>query len=421
MPAAERRDPIGGRPPLTLRSSTVAIKRINRPIDGNTISSAVRDAVRLACRSEPIIRRGDSVVIKPNIFAPRPAPATTDPRVAAALVRIALDAGAGDVIVADGCSISTAKFRGSHNTTRACAESIGMTDAVEAAGGRMVYLEEDEFVEVEVPGGIVLKKAHVPRTILDADVLINAPVLKIHSLTFVTLGIKNLHGLLSDEDKLFGHSYRELPTKLTDFLRLRKPDLTVVDGVTGQEGDHAEEGRPVDMGLIIAGKDIVAVDAAASAVMGFDPSEVDTIRLAGEYGLGESDLQVIRVVGESIEGVRRPFAKPDIELSPRLFPDVRIIAGDYCRSCQYYTRRGLDKLAQSGALDGGRELIIILGKEPPVPDRLPGKVIMLGDCCLASGSIRRLRDHLLLQGRLHAVYACPPMEFRIRALEMIVD
>jgi len=412
---------IGGRLHLALQSSRVAIKGIDRPIDGEGILSAVQDAVSLACARERLVRAGNSVVIKPNIFAPHPAPTTTDPRVVSALIRIAYEAGAGNVIVAEGRSISTAKYRGSHNTTRACARLIGMTDAVEAAGGRMVYLEEDEFVEVEVPGGLVLKRAHVPRTLLDADVLINAPVLKVHSLTYVTLGIKNLHGLLSDEDKLFGHSYRELPTKLTDFLRLRKPDLTLVDGIAGQEADHAEEGRPVDMGLIIAGQDVVAVDTVASAVMGFDPSDVDTIRLAGEYRLGESDLPAILVLGESVESVRRQFAGPDIDLSPRLFPGVTIIAGDYCRSCQYYTRRGLDRLARAGILDGSRELTIILGKEPPAPDRLPGKVIMLGDCCLASGSVRRLRDHLLLEGRLHAVYACPPMEFRIRALEMLGD
>ena len=399
----------------------VAIKSIRRPISLDTISSAVQEAVSLACGSEPVIRGGESVVIKPNIFAPCRPPATTDPRVVAALVKLALEAGAADVIVAEGRSISTAKYRKSHNTTRACAELTGMTAAVEAAGGRMVYLEEDEFVEVDVPGGLVLKRAHVPRTVLDADVLINVPVLKIHSLTYVTLGIKNLHGLLSDEDKLFGHSYRELPTKLADFLRIRKPDLTVIDGVTGQEGDHAEEGRPVETGLVIAGRDVVAVDSVASAVMGFDPAEVDITRLADEFGLGEADLRAIQVVGESIESVRRPFARPDIDLDPDLFPGLRIIAGDYCRSCQYYARRGLDKLVEAGVMDGSRELTIILGKEPPVPDTLPGRVIMLGDCCLGSQSIRRLRDHLLLDGRLQMVYACPPMEFRMRALEMAGD
>lgn len=402
-------------------SPVVAIKRISRPIDQSAVSSAVRDAVSLASEGKDVVRAGERVVLKPNIFSPRPAPTTTDPRVVVALVELALEAGAGEVIVAEGRSISTAKFRPSHNTTRACADVVGMTSAVEAAGGRMVYLEEDEFVQVDVTGGQVLQKAHVPQTILDADVLVNVPVLKIHSLTLVTLGIKNLHGLISDEDKLFGHNYRDLPAKLTDFLRVRSPDLTLIDGIVGQEGDHSDEGSPVEMGLIIAGKDVVAVDAVSSVVMGFDPLEIDTTRLASGYGLGEADLHAIRVVGESIESVRRPFARPNIDLDPELFPGLRVIAGDHCRSCRYYIRRGLDKLAQAGVFDGSRELTIILGKEPPVPDELPGKVIMLGDCCLGSQSIRRLRNHLLLDDRLETVYACPPMPFRIRALDMVCD
>jgi hypothetical protein len=296
-----------------------------------------------------------------------------------------------------------------------------MTSAVEEAGGRMVFLEEDEFLTVEVAGGLVFERARVPRTILEADVLINVPVLKIHSLTYVTLGIKNLHGLLADEDKLYGHSYRELPAKLTDFLRIRTPDLTVVDGVVGQEGDHAEDGLPVDMGLIIAGTDIVAVDAVTSAIIGFEPCEIDTTRIAGECGLGTNDLNSIEVVGQRIEDVKRPFARPDVDLYDGMFPGLRIIAGDHCRSCQYYVRRGVDRLVEAGILDGDSPVTIILGKEPPVPDTLPGKVVMLGDCCLNSKSVRRLRDHLLLDGRLKTVYACPPMEFRIRALDLAGD
>lgn len=404
-----------------MENPVVAIKKIIRPIGDDSIASAVREAVSLAGGLESLVRKGDRVVIKPNIFCPRPAPTTTDPRVVAALVKLAWEAGAGDVIVAEGRSISTAKFRKSHNTTRACAEAIGMTSAVESAGGRMVYLEEDEFVEVEVPGSHVLKKAHTPRTILDADVLINVPVMKIHSLTYITMGIKNFHGLLCDEDKLFGHSYRELPSKLVDYLRVRKPDLTVIDGIVGQEGDHSEEGIPVEMDMIIAGKDVVAVDAVASAVIGFDPLEIDTTRIAAEDGLGEADLSKIQVLGETIESVRRPFARPDIALDAKLFPGIKIIAGDYCRSCEYYIRRGLDKLLDSGFFDGTRELTIVLGKEPPVPDKIEGKVLLLGDCCLKSDSVRKLRDYLLLDGRLQIMYACPPMQFRIRAVDLVGD
>jgi len=331
------------------------------------------------------------------------------------------DAGAGRVIVAEGRSISTAKYRKGANSTRQCFEAVGMSQAVEAAGLDVVYLEEDEFVEVEVPGAQVLHTAHVPRTILEADVFINLPVMKIHSLTLVTLAIKNLHGIISDDDKLYRHCYRDLALarKLTDILRIRRIDLNVMDALVAQEADHAADGRPVEMGLILASRDAVALDAVAGAVMGLEPGEVDTTRIAGEAGLGEADLAKIEVVGEPIEAVRRPFARPDVELSEAKFPGLRLYAGDYCRSCSYYIRRGLDRLKDEGLLDEAHPLALVVGRDPEAPEDLDCPVAILGDCALGSASVKPLRDRLLLRGKLKTVYACPPMEFRIRAAEML--
>ncbi|MBP6963997.1 MAG: DUF362 domain-containing protein [Armatimonadetes bacterium] len=402
-------------------NATVSIERVNPPANSDSILDAVRRAVLASTEGKPLTRKGDTVLLKPNIFCPSPAPLTTDPRVVAAMATVAFELGAGEVLVGEGRSISTAKYRKANNTTRLCSQAIGMTQACEAAGAKMLFFEEAERIEVEVPGGLVLKKVNVPKIALDADVFIDMPVLKIHSLTLVTLGIKNLHGVISDDDKLFGHSYPALPEKLTDFLRVRKPDLTVMDAVVGLEGDHAEEGTAVPMNLIFAGRDVVAVDAVACAVIGFDPMEVDINRVAHEQALGTADLSSIAVLGESVESVRRPFRRPDIILDRELFPGLTIVAGEYCRSCEYYIRRGLDKLKDAGWFDGSNRLTIVLGKEPEVPDDIPGKVIMLGDCCLGSKSITRLRNHLLLDGRLQMVYQCPPMQFRIRALDLVED
>jgi uncharacterized protein (DUF362 family) len=381
----------------------------------------VQQAVAQACDLPELIRPGQTVVLKPNVFCPRPAPTTTDPRVVVAVGQLALEAGAGRVIVAEGRSVSTARYRASQNRTRDCFEAVGMTRAVEEAGFEIAYLEEDVFREVDVPGADLLHKAQVPRTILDADVLINLPVMKIHSLTTVTLAVKNLHGIISDHDKLFQHSYRDLALarKLTDILRVRRPDLNVLDGLVGQEGDHAADGQPVEMGLIMASTDAVALDAAAGAVMGLTLADVDTTRIAGEAGLGQSDLSLIDIVGESIDSVRRPFAKPDVELSEEKFPGLRICAGDYCRSCSYYVRRGLDRLKQEGLLDEKYPLTIIVGREPDVPADVQGPVVILGDCAVESHSVKALEAKLLRRGGLHTIQACPPMAFRMRAKDML--
>jgi uncharacterized protein (DUF362 family) len=401
--------------------ASVSIARCSSRSDLDAIRAAVAEAVAGVCDLRDLIEPGRTVVLKPNVFAPRPAPTTTDPRVVVAVGELAREAGAGRVVVAEGRSISTARYRPSHNTTRGCFEAAGMLRAVENAGFEIVYLEEDEFVEVEVPGGQVLRRAHVPRTIVEADVFINLPVMKIHSLTLVTLAVKNLHGIVSDYDKLYQHCYRDLALawKLTDLLRIRRPHLNVLDALVGQEGDHAADGSPVEMGLVLASPDAVALDAVAGAVMGFGPEEIETTRIAGEEGLGEADLEKIEVVGESIQGVRRPFARPDVELSEAKFPGLRVYGGDYCRSCAYYVRRGLDRLRREGLLDPNHPLALVIGRDPSVPDDIGCPVIIVGDCALASASVKPLRDRLLLRGELRAVYACPPMPFRLQAADML--
>lgn len=399
---------------------SVAISRVHDPCSSKSVENAVREALETACDFGALCA-GRSVVIKPNVYCPSPAPTTTDVRVVAALIRAAKDAGACEVVVAEGRSISTALFRKHAQTTRACFEAVGMDRAALDNGARIVYFEDDDFVEVSNPQALVLKRAHVMRTAYEAEVLINVPVLKNHSLTLTTLGIKNLHGILSDDDKLFGHDYHRIPQKLVDILRYVTPALTVIDGVRGQEGDHADMGRPVDTRLIIAGKDTVAVDAVGEAVMGLGNLEVDTTKLAHEQGLGVGDRNMISISGPSIDNVRHNFARPDIEISEERFRGLRVRAGQYCRGCEYYIRRGVDRLVSEGVLDPKDKLTLVFGKDPQVEPDLDGKVIIIGDCALADESVRRLRNRLWLTGRLKVVYCCPPMEFRMRALELAGD
>lgn len=398
----------------------VAISKISDLNSEKSIERAVREAVESSCDFAALVR-GKSVVLKPNVYCPNPAPTTTDPRVIAALIRIAKSAGAHKVTVAEGRSISTALFRKHASNTRACFEAVGMDKAAIENGAEMAFLEEDDFLNLTSDDAIVLKEASIPRTISEAEVLINVPVLKNHSLTLTTLGIKNLHGTVSDKDKLFGHDYHHIPQKLVDILRYHKPHLTVIDGVHGQEGDHADMGNTVDMGLIFSGTDIVAVDAVAEAVIGLNNLEVDTTRLAHEQGLGVGDIDSIEVVGAAVADVKRVFARPDIEISEARFPGLRIRAGDYCKGCEYYVRRGIDRLVDSGILNPDDPLTLVFGKDPDVNPDIEGRVVLLGDCALKSKSVKRLRDRLWLTGRLQVIYCCPPMEFRMRALELAGD
>ncbi len=312
---------------MSCNNPTVAVRRVTDIDSAQSIERSVREAVGDSCDIGALCR-GRSVVLKPNVYCPAPAPVTTDPRVVAALIRLAKDSGARKVTVAEGRSISTALFRKEGRSTRACFAAVGMDIAARENGADIVYLEEDDFIDIANPEAVILKEASIPRTIHEAEVLINVPVLKSHSLALVTLGIKNLHGVISDKDKLFAHDYHRIPQKLVDILRYRKPDLTVIDGVRGLEGDHADMGAVVDTGIIISGADTVAVDAVACDLIGLDNLEVDTTRLAHEQGLGVGDVKLVKVIGDNLDTVRHVFARPDIEISEERFPGLRIRAGE---------------------------------------------------------------------------------------------
>lgn len=157
-------------------------------------------------------------------------------------------------------------------------------------------------VKLKVPGCEKLKYIEVPRIVTESAV-ISAAKLKTHSSTTVTLGMKNLFGLLPDKFKAKYHA-KGISDVVVDINTVIKPALTVIDGFVGMEGKGPVDGTPVTMNLIIAGTNVVATDATACRVMGIEPSKVKHIRKASEKGLGTMKAQVL---GEKTVDVERDF------------------------------------------------------------------------------------------------------------------
>jgi uncharacterized protein (DUF362 family) len=160
-------------------------------------------------------------------------------------------------------------------------------------------------VKLQVPGCETLKSITVPRIITESAI-ISAAKMKTHMATKVTLGMKNMFGLLPDKFKAKYHA-KGISKVIVDINTVIKPNLTVIDGFVAMEGRGPTDGSPVKMDLIIAGKDPVATDATCARVMGLDPHEISHIRTANQKGIGNIDE--IYVVGSSIEDVKRPFKK----------------------------------------------------------------------------------------------------------------
>jgi uncharacterized protein (DUF362 family) len=234
------------------------------------------------------VSRGETVVVKPNIAWDRlpEHAATTNPDVVAEIVRLCLAAGARSVVVTDV----------SCNEAEACFDRSGIAAAAQAAGAEVVLPHPRYFTRVDLKGG-TLGAWPVLEPFLDADRLINVPIAKHHSLTGVTLGMKNWYGLIGgDRNRL----HQRIHESIVDLTSFAKPTLTVMDayrvlmrnGPTGGDVDDVEMKHTV-----IASVDPVAVDAyAAQAWWGLAAPRVRYLRLADERGLGTMDFASLRTV-----------------------------------------------------------------------------------------------------------------------------
>ena len=234
------------------------------------------------------VHSGDDVIVKPNIcvdYHPPEYAATTNPTVVATLVTLCLEAGARRVRVMD------TPLGGTPESAYAV---TGIGDAVRAAGGEMEVMSPVKFTRVAIPEGRDITAWDVYQDILSADVLIDVPIAKHHSLARLSLGGKNLLGVVLDPNQM----HRNLGQRVADLVSLIRPTLTVVDAVRiltahGPTGGSLSDVQQMD--TIIASHDIIAADAWAATLFGMQGTEIDYVRAAAEMGLGTLDLDSIRI------------------------------------------------------------------------------------------------------------------------------
>lgn len=301
--------------------TTVAARSADSPsvvavVKGDNPDQMVAEAIELCGGLKDLIRDGRTVVIKPNLTGLRGSQVypgqTTDVRVGEALIKALKRAG--------NCRLSFAEGLNAGGLW----EATGFAELAKREGIGLTNIAVGNFVPVKIDG-LALKEYRFPEVIKGCDVFIDLPVMKTHRLTGISAGMKNLYGLLPfPRDVHHGEAERVLP----DLVSIRRPDLVVVDALVAMEGQGPLDGTSVAMNLVIAGRDIVAVDSVCAAIMGFDPGQVEHLNHAHARGLGENDLKKIVVKGVPIEQVRRSFKPAEwyirVELSGNLEAAKRI-------------------------------------------------------------------------------------------------
>lgn len=234
------------------------------------------------------VKKGQKVLVKPNIgwdAVPERA-ANTNPILVGEIVKHCVAAGAKEVYV----------FDHTCNEWTYCYRNSGIEKAVKNAGGKMAPgNSEANYHEVEVESAQIIKKTKVHELVLETDVFINVPVLKDHSATKLSIGMKNLMGIIWD--RRFWHK-NNLHQCIAEFTDYRKPDLTIVDAynVMKKNGPRGVSTADVQkMKYQIISPDIVAADAASAKIFGLNPDDIKYIKLADELKIGTKNLNNLNI------------------------------------------------------------------------------------------------------------------------------
>lgn len=366
---------------------------------GKDVIKMVSSALELLGGLDQFIS-GKSALIKPNLgpWIPKIIPkyvnqwATTDPKIVVALIKELYTIGIDDISVADGAFLDL--------DATAQLEESGMRAMVEAEGGKVIDLDQSNYIRVKVADNLALE---IAEPVLNTDNLINVPVMKTHVQTKLTLGIKNLKGVVSKASKRVMHR-GDLERSLALLCKSLKPKLTIVDGLVGMEGlGPAVFGKPTTPGLLIAGIDSVAVDAVTALVMGHDPNTIEHIVIANELGLGEINPKNIEIRGKPLKEAIHPFEPAQLGVHNV----VKELGMDEIR---YFGIEGAAKSECTGCVDTFLNALIALNSDVETL-RKPLDIV--------SGSLdlpRNLGDNVLLYGRCQVknkdkgtwLSECPP-------------
>jgi len=348
---------IKGKPPAKTYPNVekVVVEKVPPTRSGEELKASLMNIFHSLGGMEKFVKKGQNVVIKPNVVADHglrdglyQGGVVTDVRLVRALIEILLPV-AGKVTVAEGASINRAE-------TEKLFAHYGYDRLTEIDPKRvaLVDLNTDSLIRKTVPNGKRMLSREIPLTLEQADVIINLPVMKTHFAALVSLSIKNLQGAIPPLEKYMSHFFG-LWQNLVNTHHLVKPKLVIVDGLTALENFGPVYGTPKPMNLLIGGTNPVAVDAATMRIMGLDPALSPPVMLAYMQGLGPIERDKIHVVGASVEEARNAFKEAEVDVSGG--QKFVVHDGSACDGCRGYLHYVLHKLRRPDPKNPGSLLI----------------------------------------------------------------
>lgn len=322
---------------------------------------------------------GKRVLLKPNAgrIAHSGDGVTTEAQVVAAAIDAFRRAGAE---VAVGESPITGI-----NTMEAF-EATGIAAEATKRNCPLIDMDKRPCVEMDIPGGRVLHRLKLCPEVMEFDLIVSIPVMKMHMHTAVTLSVKNMKGCLWRRSKVQLHMLAPVPgsdvkpidVAITDMASILRPHLAIIDGTVGMEGLGPGAGAAKALDCVVVGADGFAADAVACRLMGTRAEDVPHLLMGAERGLGVIDLDKIEIKPECWLDWGGDFAKPPVNLSIE-FPNIIVRDSNSCSACQstllLFLREFADRIFDY--MPEGDSLEIAIGKGHK---ELSEKTLCIGNC-----------------------------------------
>lgn len=341
---------------------------------------------------------GATVFVKPNIVFwtrmvdfPKYGVITTSP-VVETVVRLLKDRGAGRIIIGEG---TVTLSRGDVKTAAHAFESLGYNRLARRYGVEVINVLERPFEKVDTPAGVPL---NFNVDFLECDFLVNLPVLKTHSQTVVSLGTKNLKGLIDIASRKRCHRLEDGLDldRMVSLLPVRlPPSLTVIDGTYTNERGPGFDGRMRRLDLCLAGTDMLAVDMVGASILGWPPDRVPHLaHRAADLGR-DPDLAGVEVAGLDPAGVKvaheysfpytadgsLPLGLAKLGVSGLSYPKYDATLCTYCAMLNSVLLPAIGRawLGRGGNPEAWDDVEVLTGK---IARPTPGKktTILLGNC-----------------------------------------
>ena len=348
---------------------------------------------------ENLIKKGSTVILKPNAGHAEPPESAvcTHPETIRAVIREVKKAQPKRIIIGEAAAVGC--------DTIECFEVSGITKMAEEEGVELWDMKRDtDLIDVAIRGfRSNIEKVKLPRTLLEAEHLINLPILKAHASMVFSGALKNIKGVVQDQVHFLMHQHN-LTMAMMDVWSVCRADINIMDAMHAASGYSPHMPVPIDTNMIIGSTDPVATDLVACEVTGIDPDSVDYFKVAAETGLGCTSLDDVEVVGTSIKDAYRKMWIPYTgDMSVR-WPEYDVHCKGGCSSCQALLSINMEELKAIGIYDENAGSSVAIGpcKGDEIAADVPDEKIFLQGNCTKS----YLKDH----PNAFWIPGCPPVE-----------